>query len=225
MTVKGWLEEVFERWGKPEKIRVDNGQPWGTGASVPSALALWLVGIGIDVLYGRPAQSRDNAIIERTHGVLERWVEPQSQANLEALQAGLGWAVHTQRERYRSPHHLTRQEVFPQLYINPRGYSRASAEAEWDLSKVAQYLRRYRFQRKVEKRGQITLFANRYLVGSTYARQIISIELDAETLEWVFRDEQEQEVIRHSSQELNYELICHLRLAKRQSFTKACVVL
>jgi hypothetical protein len=225
LTVKAWLQEVFEIWGKPEKIRVDNGQPWGTGSSLPSALALWLVGIGIEVIYGRPAQSRDNAMIERTHGVLDRWVVPCQQADIETLQEQLEWAVHTQRERYRSPHHRTRAEVFPQLYTNLRTYRRQDPEANWEISKVACYLSGYTFKRKVEKQGQITLFANRYSVGSAYARQIVSIDLDVQRLEWVLSDENGKEITRHSSRELDYELICNLRLAKRQNFTKGTVAL
>lgn len=225
LTVKKWLQEVFEIWGKPEKIRVDNGQPWGTGSSVPSALALWLVGMGIEVIYGRPAQSRDNAVIERTHGVLDRWVAPSHQADIDTLQDQLEWAVQTQRERYRSAHHLTRAAVYPQLYTNPRSYRRQAHEAGWEMGKVACYLSRYIFQRKVEKQGQVTLFANSYSVGRAYARQTVSIVLDVETLEWVFRDESAMEITRHCSLELDYELIHNLRLAKRESFAKATVAL
>jgi hypothetical protein len=225
MAVKAWLQEVLELWGKPQRIRVDNGKPWGTNSPMPSALALWLVGLGIEVVYGRPAQSTDNAIIERSHGVLDRWVVPTQQADLPALQAGLEWAVHTQRERYRSPHHLTRADMYPQLYTNPRTYRRQADGQCWDVCKVAGYLSRYTFERKVERYGQITLFANRYAVGRSHARQVVSIALDAHTLEWVFIDERGVEIIRRASQELDYDIISNLRLGKRQKSAKACDVL
>lgn len=216
LAVKGWLQRVFEVWGKPQRIRVDNGKPWGTNSRVPSALALWLVGLDIDVVYGRPARSTDNAIIERTHGVLAQWIDPDHQAHLEALQDRLEWAVHTQRERYRSPHHLTRAESYPQLYTNGRLYRCQWDEAYWDMTRVAHYLSRYTFERKVEKNGRITLFTHTYSVGRAYARQIISITLDVHSLEWVFIDQQAVEIQRHSSRELDYTIISNLQLGKHQ---------
>lgn len=224
MAVKRWLQEVFEIWGKPQRLRVDNGQPWGTTSSVPSALALWLAGLGIEVIYGRPARSTDNAVIERTHGVLARWVVPARQAHIDALQEGLEWAIQTQRERYRSPYHLTRAEAYPQLYTNPRRYRRQCDKACWDLHQVAHYLSRYTFKRKVEKSGQITLFAKSYSLGRYHARQHVSIQLDAHTLEWVFTDDRGQQIARHASRELDYELISNLCLSKRQKLPKADVV-
>lgn len=225
MAVKMWLQTVFEIWGKPQRIRVDNGQPWGTTSSIPSAMALWLAGLGIEMIYGRPARSTDNAVVERTHGVLAGWVIPVQQAHLGALQDRLEWAIHTQRERYRSPHHLTRAQAYPQLYTNPRTYRRQTDAQAWDLNHLTRYLSRYVFERKVEKFGQITLFANVYSVGRAYARQAVSIHLDVHTLEWVFSDANGHEITRHSSRELDYDLIANLRLAKRQKSTKASVVL
>lgn len=214
--MKQWLQTAFETWGKPQRIRVDNGHPWGTHSSVPSALALWLAGLGVEVVYGRPARSTDNAVIERTHGVLNRWVVPAQQAHLAALQARLEWAIHTQRERYRSPHSCTRTQAYPQLYTNPRRYRRQTDHQGWDLSQVAHYLSRHTFERKVEKYGQVTLFANSYSVGRCHARQRMNVQLDVHTLEWVFTDEQGVEIARRLSQELDYDLISNLRLGKRR---------
>jgi hypothetical protein len=225
MAVKRWLQTVFEMWGKPQRLRVDNGQPWGTNSRVPSALALWLAGLGIEVVYGRPAQSTDNAVIERTHGVLDRWVMPAQQADMDHLQERLQWAIHTQRERYRSPHHLTRAQAYPQLYTNPRTYRQQGDERCWDVCKVAGYLSHYTFERKVEKYGQITLFAHSYSVGRAHARQMVSIQLDVHRLEWVFRDERGIELTRHASRELDYDILSNLRLGKRQKSAKASVVL
>ncbi len=133
-------------WGRPEQMRLDNGMPWGTQSTLPSAMGLWLVGLGIELRYGRPARSTDNAVVERSHGVLAR----------------------------------------------------------------------FHFQRKVERNGQITLFANHYSAGRQYARQYIEIQLDASTDQWVMRDEYGHELRRQPAKELSYELISQLRLAKRR---------
>ncbi len=69
-AVSEFLRRVFERWGLPQAVRVDNGSPWGTQSDIPSALALWLVGFWVKVVLNRPRHCTDNAIVERDHGVL-----------------------------------------------------------------------------------------------------------------------------------------------------------
>lgn len=114
-VVSEFLRDCFERWGLPKAIRVDNGSPWATQSDVPSALALWLVGLGVKVLVNRPRRCTDNAIVERGHGVLSKWVEPQRVDNGQALQAQLDWAIEIQRERYPAFKGKTRLAVFPDL--------------------------------------------------------------------------------------------------------------
>lgn len=216
MQVKKSIQDALEIWGRPESIRVDNGTPWGTSSTVPSALALWLAGLGVDVIYGRPRCSTDNALVERCNGVLEQWVEPESQANFESCQERLEWAIWTQRERYRSPHHYTRAEVYPDLYENLRGYRREQDALMWDLKRAAFFLSQYTFKRKVEKNGQISLMANNYSVGRQYARQVMTISLQVSTREWFVKDDYGCEIARFTSKELDYEKISNLRLGKRR---------
>lgn len=101
---------------------MDNGMPWGTQSKLPSALGLWLVGIGVSLIYGRPARSTDNAVVERSHGVLDKWVEPHTCEDFADCEARLAWAVHTQRERYPVDKEQSRIQKHPDLYANPRGY-------------------------------------------------------------------------------------------------------
>jgi len=195
---------------------MDNGSPWGTQSPLPSALGLWLVGLGIRPLYGRPARSTDNAVVERDHGVLAQWVEPGTCADFADCQQRLAWAEVTQRERYRAPNGYSRSQAYPALYTNPRGYAPQQERAEWDLGRVTAYLSQFHFRRKVEKYGQMTLFANTYGIGRAYSRQMVEIQLDAATGEWVIRDDDGQEIQRHPNRELTYDQISHLRLAKRR---------
>ena len=195
---------------------MDNGTPWGTQSKLPSAFGLWLVGLGIDLIYGRPARSTDNAVVERSHGVLAQWVEPERCADWAACQQRLAWAVLTQRERYRLAGGQTRLQTFPALLTNPRPYDPQTEAACWSLERVRQYLSGFHFQRRVELNGRITLFANNYSVGRQYARQYIAIQLDPQTDEWVMRDEYGADIRRHPTQELSYEIISQLTLAKRR---------
>lgn len=210
------LQNLMTFWGRPEKIRVDNGTPWGTASKLPSAMGLWLVGLDIVLLYGRPARSTDNAVVERSHGVLAQWVEADQCPDFTACEQRLAWAVHTQRERYRIDWGQTRIQKHRDLYANPRGYEAQQDSQVWSRYRVRQYLSGFSFQRKVEKNGSITLFANRYAVSPAYARRYVEVHFDEVTDQWIICDEFGEELRRHPVKELRYEWISQLCLAKRR---------
>ena len=195
---------------------MDNGSPWGTQSKLPSALGLWLVGLDIGLIYGRAARSTDNAVVERSHGVLNGWVEPDQCVDFDDCQRRMAWALHTQRERYPLADGQTRHQAYPELRQNPRRYTVATELAQWDMARVVAYLAHFQFQRKVEKNGRITLFANTYSVGKAYQRQYLTVQLDSESQEWVISDDVGKEIRRHAAKELDYDLIRHLMLAKRR---------
>jgi hypothetical protein len=195
---------------------MDNGSPWGTQSPVPSALALWLVGLGIVPIYGRPARSTDNAVVERSHGVLAPWVEAAHCADLDQCRTKLAWAVQTQRERYPAVRHQSRAQAFPALFTNVRGYTLEAEAALWSLERVRTYLSQFSFRRKVEQCGQVTLFASTYSVGRAHRRTFVEFRLDAVTGEWQVRDEYGREVRRCPSRELDYTRISQLQLGKRR---------
>jgi len=195
---------------------MDNGMPWGTNSKLPSAMGLWLVGLGIDLIYGRPARSTDNAVIERSHGVLSNWVEAHRCADFASCEQRLAWAVQTQRERYRLDNGQSRLHRHPDLYANPRGYDPALDSQMWSRYRVRHYLSGLRLQRKVEQNGSITLFSNLYPINASYARRYVAVHFDPSTDQWVICDEYGNELRRHFSKELSYTLISQLRLAKRR---------
>lgn len=204
------------RWGLPQRLRVDNGMPWGTGSKLPSALGLWLVGLGVELIYSRPARSTDNAVVERSHGVLNQWVEAPGCADFAACQARLDWAVHTQRERYQLAQGQSRCQLYPQLSQPQRAYCPQQEAQNWSLAQVRTYLSQFRFQRKVEKNGRITLFASSYSVGRTYSRRYLEVYFDPDGHEWVICDEAGLPIRRYPAQDICYDTIRCLKLAKRR---------
>jgi transposase InsO family protein len=67
--------------GVPQHIRVDNGIPWGQEDGLPFSLALWLIGVGVDMIWNHPRRPQENGVIERFNGVLEQWGEPEQCPN------------------------------------------------------------------------------------------------------------------------------------------------
>ena len=88
-AVQAELRLVFDRWGRPAAFRVDNGGPWGSSGDLPPDLALWLLGLGIDVSYNDPHCPTQNGAVENSQGTGKRWAEPKQCASVKALRQGL----------------------------------------------------------------------------------------------------------------------------------------
>ena len=121
--VQTLLREWFHRWGLPQALRVDNGQPWGGRSDLPPDLALWLLGLGVQLHWNPPRQPRYNAVVERSHGVSQRWVEVERCGSAEELQRRLDEMDAIQRQEYQALNGRTRWEVYPQLREARRAYS------------------------------------------------------------------------------------------------------
>jgi hypothetical protein len=194
-------------------MRFDNGTPWGTSSPVPSALALWLVGLGIEPVFGRPKRSTDNAVVERSHGVLNGWVEPQQCADFESLQNTLQDFVEFQRDRYPYHQGQSRLETYPELMSQPRPYQASQDAQLWSLHKVFDYLATFRFQRKVEVNGRLTILNREYYLGRDFKRQTVAVQMHAHAQQWVIYDEYGEEIDRHDPKDLTYETIFNMTLA------------
>jgi transposase InsO family protein len=71
-TVQQHLERTFRRYGLPGAFLVDNGVPWGTCSSVRwTKLRVWLLKLGVDVIYARPYHPQTKGKNERFHRTLK----------------------------------------------------------------------------------------------------------------------------------------------------------
>jgi transposase InsO family protein len=69
-TVQPALTEVFERYGLPEAMIMDNGSPWGVGGHSLTQFSLWLIRLGITVSFSRPYHPQTLGKDERFHRTL-----------------------------------------------------------------------------------------------------------------------------------------------------------
>ena len=67
------LIQAFRRYGLPERINTDNGQPWGSPSAEHglSQLTLWCIRLGIRVSFSAPAHPQTNGKDERFHRTLK----------------------------------------------------------------------------------------------------------------------------------------------------------
>lgn len=204
--VKAWLVHLFAGWGVPQRVRVDNGWPWGSGQDLPPVLSLWLIGLEVQVIWNRPAHPQQNGVVERFNGLLEQWGEPKHCPDWQAWTASVKRVVRVQRELYPAVEGKSRLAAYPELLANPRR-NIGERERNWSVEAVHRFLSEGSWKRSVNKQGQITLYHRPFSVGSKWANQTVFVRLDPTTCEWVVRDCQGNELKRHAARELSAERI------------------
>jgi transposase InsO family protein len=212
--VQAALRRIFRRWGLPQRLRVDNGAPWATWADLPPAFALWLIGLGIEMIWNRPRSPQENAKVERCNGLIASWGDPGSCVDHAHWEAHLGEVVVDQRERYR-PRKLGRPRLgaYPELATNPRRFPAAPAPEPFELARVQRWLAHGRWPRIVSKIGQITFYGKAHRVGRAWAGETVWLRFDAQTSEWVIEGKDGQELIRHAAAQITTARICALQVS------------
>jgi hypothetical protein len=214
LEVQAWLRDCFERWGRPSTIRVDNGTPWGSSSDLPSALALWLIGLGITMAWNPPNQPTANGKIERFNGLIDAWAEPQRCPSWPAWQERITWLVHMQSAVYPSVHGQSRLQAFPALRTveAARRYRASREAAEWQLAHVTQFLATLCCPRKVDSSAKISIYGQGYKVGKRFRRQTVWLRFDPVHSDWVVQDNAGTEVKRWPASEITADGIRNLKV-------------
>lgn len=210
------LRQAFTRWGKPRTIRVDNGGPWGaSGGDLPPDLALWLIGLGIDMHWNDPRSPQQNGSVERSQGTGKRWAEPGQCATAEELQERLHEFDGIQRDEYPSIAGQSRAEAFPGLRHSGRPYRVKQEACEWDQRRVLQHLSGYVLSRKVNKNGDVWLYHRSHYVGTIHRGKRVFVMVDPHSGEWLFVDDHGAQLRSRPAEELAAERIRSLSVGNR----------
>jgi hypothetical protein len=212
-VVQAMLRRTFRRWGLPDRLRVDNGHPWGSRNDLPTALGLWLIGLGVDMIWNKPRCPQMSGVVERAQGVRRQWAEPRARDDPADLQARLDWAVSIQRERYPAVAGRSRLAARPALATPRRVYRPEQEEAVWCLGRVDEFLARGLWRRRVGRSGQISLYARDYWVGRRGVGRDVSVRFDPRDRRWVISDHRGQELRRHAAEQLTRERVMGLRVS------------
>ena len=71
VTVRERLTGIFQRYGMPVRMLMDNGPPWGDDRESPhTPLTVWLMRLGVGVSHGRPYHPQTQGKDERFHRTL-----------------------------------------------------------------------------------------------------------------------------------------------------------
>jgi hypothetical protein len=209
--VQQQLRQAFARWGRPGRLQVDNGSPWGSWSDLPPPLALWLAGLGLPPRYSPPGRPQVNGVVERSHGTAQRWADPARCGSARELQEQLDREDVVLREEY--PYRLgqSRWQVYPELRHSGRRYSAAWERAHWSWGLVCDHLGEHVVQRRVDCSGKVGLYHDKLYVGTALRRREVLVQFDASQREWVLADARGAELCRRRLTQFDERSLRNLR--------------
>jgi hypothetical protein len=214
--IQNALRQVFCRWGLPERIRTDNGYPWGNSGDFPPELALWVLGLGVEMVWIDPACPQQNGVVERSQGVGQDWFEPQSCRSAAQLQQRCDTLDRRQRERYPYREGQSRQEVYPTLEHTGRRYSVAAEQSLFRSRRVHEVLSQWVVARRVDCNGCVSIYHRGLYVGKHHIAKQVYVHLDPSGPTWVVADEEGRQLRTHAARELTGQRICSLSVMTRK---------
>jgi hypothetical protein len=179
------LRRAFTSWGIPRHIRVDNGSPWG---DLPSELALWLLGLGVVVIWNEARRPQQNGVVERSQGTGKQWAEPGACADAAGLQSRIDLMDRIQRDEYPAILGKSRREAFPGLAHSGRPYREEDEPSMWSLASALEHPSGYTVPREVTANGSISLGNRSRYVNAKLKGQWAFVTLDPVAVEWVIAD-------------------------------------
>jgi hypothetical protein len=214
--VRQALRGALGRWGLPGLLRVDNGQPWGSKGEQPTDLALWLIGLGVDLWWNAPRRPWENGVVERSQGTAKRWAGPGGCLSAGELQGRFDELDELQRCSYPYQGGQSRLGRYPALVHSGLGYEEGREGQSWDWSRVAEHLAGYCVPREVDSKGQVSIYNRNHYVGRRHRGKQVHVMFDACSCEWVIADEAGRIFKQAPADELSRERIQALQVTHRR---------
>jgi hypothetical protein len=215
-AIRTMFRRTFVRWGLPDRVRVDNGYPWGTPRDSPSETALWLIGLGVEPIWNPPARPTCNPKVERCNGLAQQWGELQTCTGYRQAARRLDWIGRIQREEYPAMRGRPRIEAFPALRAPRRVYQRARERALWELARVDAFLARGCWVRLADCNGKVSIYGHGRSVGRCWAGQELVVRFEAATRCWLVFRADGGLIGRLPAIELTRERILALQVSRRR---------
>jgi hypothetical protein len=207
------LRQGFKRWGLPARLRLDNGAPWGNWNDLPTALALWLVGLGIELHFNEPGKPQHNGVVEKSQDTGQRWGAPGTARSPAQLEGRLDEMDRIQREEYPSFEGRSRLTVFPQLVHSGRAYSARWEQRSWSLARAREYLAGHVARRQAGRQGQVSVYNRNYCLGVLHKDKTVFVQYDPQQQAWLFADEQGRQLRQLPAPEITRERILALKIS------------
>ena len=188
------LRRAFLTYGLPKRLSLDHDTVFFDNTSpspFPTRLHLWLLGLGIDLVFTRVRRPTDHASVERTHQTMtSQALLGQTYTSPDGLWTGLDKrrAVLNQFLPIRALSRQAPLEAYPEAVFSGRAYRPEWEEALFDQERVYQYLAQGRWFRYNNK-GSVRLGTYDYYLDYHYDKQTMEITFDASQVAFVCQPE------------------------------------
>jgi transposase InsO family protein len=185
----------FARFGLPEILRTDKGTCFAaqiTQNGFPSHFTLWLVGLGIRHDTIERGQVTQNGCIERFNRTYSSLVLRDGPfRDLKELQERSTQTIRFLNESYpsragscdgRAP-----LQAHPTAAKPRRPYTPDDEARLFDLSRVDAYLARFRWQRRADCLGKVSVGNRDYYLGRAHRRRVFDVTFDPTDRHFVFQ--------------------------------------
>jgi hypothetical protein len=178
------LRRAFLNHGLPQRLSLDHDTVFIDNTSpspFPTRLHLWLIALGVDVIFIRKGRPTDHAIVERTHQTMAQqapydrfpWESQQSLwERLDERRAALN-----QYLPIRALNNQASLEAYPEALYSGRPYRPEWEEDILNLERLYQYLAQGRWFRQ-NRHGIFSLGGYDYYCGARYAGQTVEVSFD-----------------------------------------------
>lgn len=162
------FKEAFEQYGLPNRVRTDNGPPFGcTGVGRLTKLSVNMVKAGVIPEWINPGHPEENGRHERFHLTLKQEVANPPALNIKEQIDRM--KVFQEEYNYERPHEA--------LEMNRPGDYYSASVRKWDgILRSPEYDTREVEVRKVGQSGCIWLNGNEYFIGQVLQGEYISLE-------------------------------------------------
>ncbi len=164
--IKPAFTRFFEEFGLPEALRSDNGTPFGSpGAGGLSLFSVWLLKLGIEPRFGRPACPQDNGRHERMHKTLKAQTSSPAAATAREQQQRFDeFRQHFNEER---PHEALGQTLPAQMWSASLRTMPAKVEDPWyDANHET---------RRARAKGEIKWRGGHVVINEALAGEVVGI--------------------------------------------------
>lgn len=192
------LRAAFCEFGLPNTIQTDHASVFyeNKGKSpFPTRFHLWLISLGISLIFSRKNTPTDQGIVERAHQTITNQVIKGN-----SFDSILSLHSYCDKRRKQLNEHLPCSTIgkmpplkaFPKARYSNRPYSPLAEEQMIDLNRVYQFLAKGKWIRKAGKNKTMHLGGQWYYIKKAETSSILHIEFNAEKKLLVFRDVNEQ---------------------------------
>ena len=214
----------FARFGLPDIVRTDKGTCFAAQImqnGFPSHFTLWLVGLGIRHDTIDRGQVTQNGCVERFNRTYSNLVLRDGPfKDLDELRQLSAATVRFLNESYpsragscegRSP-----LQAHPNAAEPRRPYTPDDEAPLFDLSRVDQYLARFRWQRRSDCLGKVSVGNRDYYLGRKHSRRVFDVTFDPTDRHFVFQTPDRTVSLRHRAIGFDAQDLLHIKPPRKR---------